>query len=238
MGWQLANPWRFAQKFGFAILVIGLAGEWYSSTVIHSRDADRIVTLTVESSQLKHDNWLLKAEARAAEGKIAEDNRIAQQAAHDAAVLKVSVGNLNGIVAEQEQKNKVTIAELERSAASLDKARADALTAAEGTKRDLAAVQALLNAESALHTKIEKITGRTLTEAQISEIATHLGKHPIMGVLIIPVGFDLGTVSLAWQIEEIMDRAKAGNGNITPLPPYTVPNWRQSGIMAQPPLDA
>ncbi len=41
-GWQLDNPWKIAAKLGFAVLVIGLAVEGYSSTVIHDRDSGRI----------------------------------------------------------------------------------------------------------------------------------------------------------------------------------------------------
>lgn len=52
-GWQLKNPWKALPIFGFAILVVGLAGEWYASTVIHGRDADRIASLSPRDLNLK-----------------------------------------------------------------------------------------------------------------------------------------------------------------------------------------
>ena len=45
-GWQLKNPWKLIPKIGFTILIVGLAGEWYASTIIHGRDADRITSLS------------------------------------------------------------------------------------------------------------------------------------------------------------------------------------------------
>lgn len=153
-GWQLANPWKSAQKLGFALLVIGLAGEWYSSTAIHGRDTDRVVSLTEQSQKLEHDNLLLKIKVKAAEGRIAYDNKVAQQAASDASKLSVSVSNLHDFVKRQIGKNDEAMAVLNRTTANLEKARADALAAATEARSALSEMHAF--SEPRFFTDVEK----------------------------------------------------------------------------------
>lgn len=165
-GWQLANPWKFAQKSGFAILVIGLAGEWYSSTIVHGRDADRIISLTRESQQLQHDNLSLKEEAKAAEGKIAEDNKMANKAASDAAKLSINVGNLHDFVKRQIDQNNAAVVELKKNTADLEKARADAMAAATDAKEDIAKAEQALAQEEEIRNQIIALTAPRTVQQQ------------------------------------------------------------------------
>jgi len=149
-GWQLTNLWKFTQKLGFAMLVIGLAAEWYSSTIIHDRDARRIIGLT--------------REAKAAEGKIANDKKIANKAANDAAKLGVSVGNLHDFVKRQIDRNNAAVTELKKNTADLEKARADAVKAASDAKGDINKAKQALAQEIAIRNQIIAMTApRTVT---------------------------------------------------------------------------
>jgi hypothetical protein len=97
-GWQIRNPFKFLTRFGFILLMIGLAGEYFASTTIHDRDAGRIFSLSREAKHLENDNLFLKSETKTAEDKIAEAEsrtagfeREAAQARLETAKLKAAV---------------------------------------------------------------------------------------------------------------------------------------------------
>jgi hypothetical protein len=90
-------------------------------------------------------------------------------------------------VADQEKRNSAAIDELKRNTAGLNKARDDAIAAAESTKGDLAKITALLAQENDLRAKIEKLTKpRELSDAQWDEVGRAIKPFAGQEYLIIP----------------------------------------------------
>ncbi len=154
----------------------------------------------------------------------------ANHATQQAVDIAKKEGGLDSLVRTKVAEIDADTNALNNKTSDLDKAKRDAQMAATSTKKDLAAMQTLLSAEAALRAKIERLTGRILSEEKIAEIAKGLGSHPINGVLIIPVGSDPGAVALATQIEEIIDRWKKNEGSMTPLPPAFDPSFPSKGV--------
>lgn len=170
---------KFKEKLfefvGLSIVILGLALEILAQVQSNNRTGIVIAALD--------------AEAKTAEANIADANKIAQKAAEDAAKLGVSVGDLHDFVTDQEGKNNAAVAELKRSTAGLNKARDDALGAAELSKKALSDMTAALEQERIVREKMMAvITPRDFTPVQKAETKERLSKFSPMRVDIFTFG--------------------------------------------------
>jgi len=100
----------------------------------------------------------------------------ARKATADAVELTDKFGGLHDFVATQERSIDAAKVELERGTASLNKARDEALSAANATKGDLEKVTALLNQEKDVHEKVQALTTPRTLKAARQQLVTAFAK--------------------------------------------------------------
>lgn len=220
---ELPVDWPHAATMvGAVLVVVGVAGE-----LITEYWASKIESgLQTVSTQTER---LLFSEAADAEKKIADDNRIATNAAKDAAGLGVTVKNLHDVVEEKEReihdqlatfkqyaendkrRANAVIAALTKDRENLDKARDDALASAtkaetslrvvQKAQSDLTAAVATINGlQEQLH---ELTTDRTIDVNRVAEQLKSFGKLPFA----ITVSDDVDAILLAVQIGTALEQA-------------------------------
>jgi len=206
------------QAWGWRLLVLGLGAEtvmaaalWQVDTTISDKQNAAIVVL---GSTIDGFEGYVRS-------KVAEGNS--------------QVGALRSLVAAQQAQNALALRDLKRGTADLNKARSDALAAAERSQKALTELEAALAAQRALTAKIERLTAaRVLTPEQISAMVLALKPFPFSGALIIPEWSSPEVSSIAAQIEEVLDRLKGGgtDDGVMLLPAQNRPGL-PSGVSVQ-----
>ncbi|KGW92067.1 hypothetical protein [Burkholderia pseudomallei] len=148
------NKWERVLLFiGNVLVVGGVGGEYIFSA--------RATAAATKLQQISDERIAELGREQAA------DHKVATEAAKYAASLGVSVKGLRNFVADQETRNNNVVAELKRNTTGLQKARDEALAAAEVTKKDLADMTHLLSEERDVRQKmLAVITPRDLTPVE------------------------------------------------------------------------
>jgi len=194
-GKEMSRNEKIALAIGSILVVLGVGGEWVFGS--------RASAIAVQIQQASDEKIATLAKDEGA------DHKIAAQAAADAAGLGVNVQNLHTFVNTQESHNNAAVTELQHSTAGLNKARDDALAAADGTKKDLAQMTALLAQESDLRAKIEKLTApRQISEQQVAQMSVALKLFAGQQWEVIPYWDMKESLDLANRIYAALDKAK------------------------------
>jgi hypothetical protein len=178
-------------------VVIEFGGDWVA----------RPFEKTVEAAR-SAEMARLSTEAASARAAIAEANMSASEAIAEAAKLGVSFGNLNDFVNAQKADNDKTLAELRKDATDLNKARSDALAAAEGTKKTLAEMSSLLDQQRTLQQRmIEAMAPRSITEKQAQSIIAEISRYHDIKVAIYLLGETPEISTTGRLISRLLDSA-------------------------------
>lgn len=177
------------QQRGWRILVRGLAAETALGLFLFAADTSIGLKQTAE---------------------IASANK-------DATDLVNSFGGLHKFVTDQENKNAVAIADLKQNSSDLEKARNDAVTAANNAKADIAKAEDALTKEKAIRDQIVAMnTPRTIVPDKQNPFIQRL--KPFSGLtvnVLTPVQNDSDAGPLATLLVDLLTKAgwKVGTGS-------------------------
>lgn len=200
------------------LVAIGVAVEFGADFA--ARPYEKVVkdSKELQLKSLENEASLAKAALVDAQKKITDANLMANSAASDAAKLGVSVGDLHGFVAEKERLNNAAIEELKKNTAGLDKARDDALKAAQESKKVLAEMNNSLEKEMAARQKIiDSLKPRHIPLAKRIAISNHINIfHGIRADVLRLQTSSIDSDALANEILEILRQSHwAANGVTT-----------------------
>jgi hypothetical protein len=178
-----AETMEIAFAIGLAIttlmVVIGLIGEYSHDErwKRHLKVFEMLVLLGVAGEMVMESGafWYSLRLTSIEESAIASAQQKANEAAAQAANLGVSQQNLRDFVANEEHQNETAMKELKRTTDQLEKARHDALSAADASQKVLVSINAELKSEKDVRQKFAKmVEPRDITAIQQENIISDL----------------------------------------------------------------
>jgi len=178
-------------------VVFEFLGDWASRP--YEKVVKEFHELQLKSMQAEADS--AKAALVEAQNRIADSNKIAQQATQKAGELGVSVGTLNKTVDEQKARIKTAVDDLNRGTDHFNDITNEVKTSTQKSVEEMrSAVNEIQDLRGKLH---DLTTDRTVSVIRLSKRFNSFGKIPF----ILAVSTDRESIMLASQITQSLEDA-------------------------------